>query len=141
MSGQTIRVEVVREVSDDALLNKPLRAFFERCMMAMHAYAAEPGHVPIDTGNLRGSLAPGAGVTRVDDHEPPEFAVVGTRVDYGGYLNEPVKRDPHYRGGPSQGQRTEGWLTRTLDGNGKNIGLDDIIGKLKADIESAWKAG
>ena len=141
MSAPTITVKVVREVSDTDLWHKPLRMFLEDAMMAMHAYAAEPGHVPIDTGNLAASLAPGAGVTRVDSANPPEFAIVGTRVEYAGPLNEPVKRNPHYRDGPSVGKSTEGWLTRTLDGDGKNIDLDRHLANLAADIEAAWAKG
>ena len=134
-----VRVRVVRSVETSRLLGEPLRKFFNRAMLAMHAYAATPGHVPIDQGYLRGSLAPGAGTTEVDSADPPQWAVMGSNLPYAGALNDPETRDPHYRDGPSAGQPTAGWLTRTLDGGGENIGLGDLLGQLAGDIQEAWK--
>lgn len=134
----TVKVEVVRSVDTARLLGGPLRKFFNRAMLAMHAYAATPGNVPIDQGTLRGTLAPGAGTTKVDSADPPMWAAAGSNLPYGGALNDPVSRDPHYRDGPSAGQPTAGWLSRTLEGGGENIGLGDLVGQLAADIEAEW---
>lgn len=135
----TTRIEVVRSVTLQQLVSGPLRRFFNRAMLAMHAYAATPGHVPIDQGYLRQSMAPGGGTTEVDSSDPPMWAAAGSNLPYAGALNDPSSRDPHYRDGPSAGQPTAGWLTRTLDDDGKNIGLGGLTSQLAADIAQEWQ--
>lgn len=135
-----VRVEVVRSVETTRLLGGPLRKFFNRAMLAMHRYAATPGHVPIDQGYLRGSLSPGAGTTEVDSADPPQWAAMGSNLAYAGALNDPETRDPHYRDGPSAGQPTAGWLSRTLENNGENIEIGSLLDQLAADLQAEWGA-
>lgn len=113
--ADSIEVRITREVSESALFEEPIRAFFQRVMLAGHANVAQPGRVPIRTGRLRSSLAPGGGVTRVDGSLSQGFtAIVGTNVkNYPRALEKPETRDPHYRDGPSAGQSTAGWLSKT----------------------------
>lgn len=83
-------------------------------MFGLHTLVAQPGRVPIDTGRLRQSLAPGGGVTMVDPSDPPEWAKVGTDVEvYPGVLDESSLF--HYRDGPSAGQPTAGWFSSAPD--------------------------
>lgn len=64
---------------------------------------------PVNRGRLRASIT-----HEVDTSSPPMWARYGTNVRYGLYLNSPITRNPHYRGGPRQGQSTRDWLTGTL---------------------------
>lgn len=133
----TVTIRVTREVDFDALLSRSLRTFFSDVMLVAHADVAQAGRTPIDTGLLRSSLAPGgagAAVTRVDDHDPPTFAQVGTNVEYAGYLDAGEKY--HYRSGPSQGQPTKGWLSDTPDRVSGDV--NKLVGDMAADIERGW---
>lgn len=64
---------------------------------------------PVNRGRLRASIT-----HEVDQSSPPTWARYGTNVQYGLYLNSPVTRNPHYRGGPRAGQSTRDWLTGTV---------------------------
>ena len=131
-----MKVEVVREVDVAELLGKPLTNFFNRAMLIIHRHAAQPGVVPIDTGLLRGSLSPGAGTTMIDPSNPPKFAQVGTNLVYGGVLDQADRF--HYRGGPSSGQVTQGWLSSSLDKTGAEI--DDALARSAEEMVALWKA-
>lgn len=115
-----------------------LKTFFNTVMLAAHADVAKPGRVPIDTGYLRGSLSPGGGVTMVDPSDPPMWAVVGSNVPYGGVLEESDHH--HYLDGPSAGQLTQGWLSKTvpnIDGEVQRAlaELAESIGKAHKDAQ------
>lgn len=135
MAYVTVKVEITR-VPQGALL-KPMRRFWTRLQLAAHADAAQPGRVPIDTGHLRSSLAPGGGVSGIDPSDPPMWMAYGSNVPYGMYLEAPEKRDPHYRAGPSQGQPTEGWLSKTMDNMQGPI--DEALAELAASMEAAHR--
>lgn len=115
----------------------PLGVFFNTLMMAGHADVARPGRVPIDTGNLRNSLAPGGGVTEVDTSSPPMWAAVGTNVPYGTYLE--MGDNYHYLGGPSAGSQTRGWLSSTIPNvEGAAVGaLEELGGAIAKAFEGA----
>ena len=135
MSGNGVRVEVTTVPS--AVLMQGMRRFFTTVMLAAHNDVARPGRVPIDTGNLRNSLSPGGGVTMVDPSDPPKWAAVGSATGYGLALEAPQARDPHYRDGPSKGQPTAGWLSKTLD----NVqpAIDEALAELAASMEAAHR--
>lgn len=128
---------VIRGVTLDGLLERPLRRFLTEVMLAAHANVAQPGRVPIRTGLLRSSLAPGGGVTMVDPNSPPEWSQVGTDKTYAAPLDKPVDRDPHYADGPSRGQPTAGWLSNTP------AQIDSQIVKMRSelakDIVASWR--
>ncbi|MFQ5592510.1 MAG: hypothetical protein ACE5HE_15240 [Phycisphaerae bacterium] len=131
-----ISIKVVREVTTNELFDKPLRAFFTDVMWAAVEDVAQPGRVPIDTGRLRGSLQPGAGTSEVDSSHPPQWAQIGTDIDYG----KKLEKEKHYRyaRGPSRGKPTRGWLSDTA----KNIEAEvrgPLLAQLAADIEAAWR--
>lgn len=137
MSGNGVKVVV--STVPYATMMQGMRRFFTTVMLAAHNDVAQPGRVPIDQGHLRSSLSPGGGVTMVDPSEPPKWAAVGSDVGYGSALESPQSRDPHYRAGPSKGQPTAGWLSKTLD----NVqgAVDDALGELAASIEEAHRNG
>ncbi len=138
MSGKAVEIRVTREVDLHRVLSGSLRTFFEDVMMMAHADVAQPGVVPIDTGLLASNLAPGgagAAVTHVDSANPPTYAQVGTVIPYGRILDESERT--HYRGGPSGGKPTKGWLsdvkTRTRDE------FERLVSSLADDIEAGWQ--
>ena len=94
----------------------PRRDAMEKSGFAVLNEAAMPGVVPIDTGRLRASLSKGGSdnIFNMDAKPVPLFVKVGTKVLYAEPLEAPVTRTPHYRGGPSSGKPTAGWLTRAL---------------------------
>lgn len=130
--------KVLREVSEEALFEVPLRRLFERIMLAAHADVAQPGRVPIDTNRLRASLAPGGGVTAVEGSFESGFvAILGTNVQaYPRALEAPETRTPHYRGGPSTGQPTDGWLSKTKPAVEAQI--PGFLSALARDMEAAF---
>lgn len=131
-----VQVRVTREVDFDRLLSTSLRTFFNDVMLAAHANVSQAGVVPIDEGLLRSSLAPGgagAAVTMVDPSDPPQFAQVGTSVVYAGALD---KGNKHYRGGPSAGQPTKGWLSETPNRVADEV--NKLLGEMRADLENGW---
>lgn len=133
MAGKAVELRVVREVPDD-WYHAPLRRMFDDWMLLAHGKVSTAGRVPIDTGNLRNSLQPGAGVTAVDSSNPPTWARVGSNVEYGGILDESDKT--HYAGGPSAGKPTKGWLTdapETFSSETMRL-IDD----LSAALSRAW---
>lgn len=136
----SVDARVTRTVNVDEVIGGATRKFLNRAMLAIHQSASQPGIVPIDTGLLRSSLAPGGGVTMVDPASPPTWARVGTSVAYGSALNDPETRTPHYRGGPSSGQETQGWLTeRAVQGAESDI--QAAAEQWAGDVEVGWKAG
>ena len=136
-----VTVKVVRQVSDDALWNKPLRTFLTDVMLETSGWLVTPGHVPIDHSVLADSIMPGAGTTRIDDADPPTFAISGTNIEYAGYLEDEDKTGRyHYRDGPSKGKATTGWMSAVYDDNGKPIDLDGLLNSLAADMEASWRA-
>lgn len=135
MEGVSTSVKVTGSVTTEQLLGKPLTDFFNRCMLAGHKDVAQPGRVPIDTGYLRGSLAPGAGGTMVDPSPLPKWASVGTVVDaYPGALE--FKDNMHYRDGPSQGSPTKGWLADTIPNVQGDVA--DFLVTLAKDMQGAF---
>lgn len=131
--SQDVRIETVTVPLADLLA--PLSVFFNTLMLAAHADVARPGRVPIDTGYLRNSLAPGGGVTEVDPSSPPMWAAVGTNVPYGTYLEF---GNYHYLAGPSAGKATEGWLSSTIPNIEGAIG--GAVSELAAGIQAAYEA-
>lgn len=131
--ANAIEVKVVREVDMPALMGRELRAFLEDVMMLAVENVSQPGRVPIDTGRLRDSLAPGAGVTMVDKASVPTFARVGSNVVYAG----PLEGGDHlYRGGPSKGQPIKGWLSSTVQHVAPDI--DALLEDMAASLEEGW---
>ena len=131
-----VEVRIVKSVDIGKLLGVPLRRFFNEAMLVVYNDVVD--HAPVDTGILRASLAPG-GVTEVDPRDPPQYARIGTNVDYGTYLDDEDKTERyHYRGGPHKGQVTTGWLGDSLDRQGGAI--DKLLKDASKDIESQWKA-
>lgn len=134
----SFKVDITRTVDVDGLLANASRDFLNRAMLAVHKSAAQPGVVPIDKGILRGSLSPGAGTTEVDSGNPPTWARVGTNLEYGRVLDE--KGGRRYRGGPSSGAETKGWLTeRGVDGAMPDI--EKAVSTFAGEIEAGWKKG
>lgn len=129
-----IRLDPVTVPLSDLLA--PLSVFFNTLMLAAHADVAKPGRVPIDTGYLRNSLAPGGGVTEVDPASPPMWAAVGTNVPYGTHLE--FGDNYHYLGGPSAGKATKGWLSTTIPNIEGAIG--GAVAELAAGIQAAYEA-
>lgn len=131
MAASSIEVRVVRE-APDGWWHKPLRRMFEDWVLMAHGHVARAGRVPIDTGNLRSSLQPGAGVTGVDGANPPTWARVGTNVEYGGILDASDKH--HYASGPSAGKPLKGWLTDSPEtfSTETNALIDDLAAALTA---------
>ena len=131
MAGDVV-VKVVRSVDFDRIQVEARRRFFQRCMMAMHTYAATPGHVPIDTNTLRNSMAPGAGLTEADE----DHAQVGTNVEpYPRVLEESDRY--LYRGGPSGGMQTKGWLSKTLPAVRPEI--EGLLSQMAREMEAGWR--
>ena len=131
-----VEVRIVKSVDIGKLLGVPLRRFFNEAMLVVYNDVVD--HAPVDQGILRASLAPG-GVTEVDPSDPPQYARVGTNVDYGTYLDDEDKTGRyHYLRGPHKGQVTTGWLGDSLDRQGGAI--DKLLKDASKDIESQWKA-
>lgn len=140
MADSAVTVKVVREVDLMRLVSAPLRQYFEGCLLVAYGDVATPGRVPIDTGYLRASLQPGAGVSKVDPSDPPQWAELGTNVsnagvNYGSVLEESDKT--HYAHGPSLGKPTKGWLSQTV----KNVAGDvkNLQARMAADIKKGWR--
>ena len=132
----TVEVRATKFVEIKKLLGVPLRRFFGEAMLVVYNDAID--HAPRDFSVLAGSLAPG-GVTEVDPRDPPQYARVGTNVDYGTYLDDQDKTGRyHYRAGPNEGDATTGFLTGSLDRQGGAI--DKLLKDAARDIESQWKA-
>ena len=138
-----VTVRVVREVDLAALFGAELRAFLEDVMTLAHGEVSEPGRSPLDTGRLRDSLAPGGGVTMVDRAATPTFAQVGTNVVYAGPLEEgkhPLNgASMNYRGGPSKGKPTKGWLSSTVQNVKPDI--DGLLEDMAKRVEDGWTRG
>ena len=131
-----VEVRIVKSVDIGKLLGVPLRRFFNEAMLVVYNDVVD--HAPVDTGILRASLAPG-GVTEVDPRDPPQYARVGTNVDYGTYLDDQDKTGRyHYRAGPNEGDATTGFLTGSLDR--QDGAIDKLLKDASKDIESQWKA-
>lgn len=131
----SVTAKVVKSVETKSLIYVPLRTFFERVLILAHADVAQPGRTPIDTGLLRQSLSPGGGATQIDPADPPQWAVLGTNVDvYPGVLEYSPRY--HYADGPSSGEPTLGWLSKTA--TNIETGYGNAVKKLAADIEGAW---
>lgn len=106
-----IEVRVTREVDVRQAYGEAMLRCLTRAMLAVHEDATV--HAPVDTGLLRASLAPGAGVTRVDTAFPPTFAQVGpTTAVYPAVLDESDRT--HYARGQFAGAPTKGWLSDSL---------------------------
>lgn len=134
--GGGVGLRVVREVPGD-WWHKPVRRMLEDWMLMVHTEVSQPGRVPIDTGNLRNSLAPGSGVTGVDPSSPSTWARVGTNVEYGGYLD--ASENHFYASGPSMGWPTLGWLSDLPDELDSQT--QQIIDDTARALESAWGKG
>lgn len=134
-------IEATRIVTMHQLLSRPLRIYFETLMIEGHKEVSQPGHVPIDTGTLRNTLAPGAGVTSVDKADPPMWAKVGTKLSpYPGVLeagSDKRGRVYHYAGGPSAGKETKGWLAQTIPN--MQSARRDALKELAHNLEAAWR--
>ncbi len=70
--------EALRKLSPE-LYAKPLRDFFKKASIYISDRAKELA--PVDTGRLRSSLT-----YNVDDADPPQYAQVGTNVEYAPYM-------------------------------------------------------
>ncbi len=70
--------EALKKLSPDVYA-KPLRDFFKRAGIYISDKAKELA--PVDTGRLRSSLT-----YVVDDAEPPQYAQIGTNVEYAPYM-------------------------------------------------------
>jgi len=115
-----------------------MQDFWNTVMLLGHADVSRPGRVPIDTGHLRNSLSPGGGKTSIDPSPIPMWAQIDTNVSYAPYLEDEDGTDKyHYRGGPSKGKPTRGWLSATIP----NIqsGVEAAVQRCAAAIEAAWK--
>lgn len=126
----------MRTVDFGAMFAPAMRRFLTRAMLAGHASAV--GTAPVDKGVLRGGLAPGAGVTAVDNSNPPLWAAVGTNVKtYPRVLNDSDKT--HYRAGPNAGRGTKGWLG---DMPGKvTPDIVKALDELASDLKAGWRHG
>lgn len=136
----TLSLEFTLPAGDaQALLARPMQRFLAEAMTLTHGHLSTPGIVPIDTGRLRSSLQPGSGITGIDTATPPLWFKVGTNVEYATALDQPEGWDPHYRGGPSKGNPTKGWLS---DQVGQVAGaIEGLLPSLAADIQAAWGGG
>lgn len=142
MADQAITVKVTRTVDPATVFGGPMRAMFERIKTRAFGLAAAPGQVPIDVGYLRKSLDPGGGVTEVGgSYESGFYAAVGSGLVYGAVLEAGTRKGAtlHYRGGPSAGSETKGWLSRIVPT--VMADMPGIIAKFNADVEAAWKRG
>lgn len=128
-------IRIAKE-APDSWWHGPWRLMMTDLMVEVHGAANEAGRVPIDTGHLRDSLQPGAGVTDVDPNDPAKWARVGTNVDYGGYLDGGDQY--HYRGGPSQGKPTKGWLSDLP--NAMSGTIDGIVNDFVRSLPGAFKS-
>lgn len=136
----SVTLDVRKSVDMPSLMSRPMRAFFEDAVLLSVETLSEPGVVPIDTGRLRDSLAAGAGVTRIDQADPPMRARVGTNVVYAGTLEEgehPANGATlHYRGGPSKGRPTRGWFSTAVQDIQPDI--DGLLMQLADDLAAEW---
>lgn len=131
-----VKFKVTRSVNEDTVFGDPVRRMFDRIMLLAHSKAVQPGQVPIDTGYLRQTLAPGGGVTEVGGNwEDGFYAQVGTNLDYGSILEN--SESHHYRGGPSAGQMTQGWLSRIEPAVIAEIPA--IAQQCAREMEAGWK--
>lgn len=88
---------------------------------------------PVDKGPLRASMT-----HIVDSGAAPQWSRYGTPQRYGDYLDRPVTRNPHYRGGPRAGQPTKGWLSDTLKIVARR--MDELIRAEIARFEATWRS-
>lgn len=138
MAGEYSMELVGRRPDARKLFGRPMRRFYERAMFGLHALVTQPGRVPIDTGHLRATLGPGAGVTMVDPGDPPRFAQVGTSLqDYPRVLDEDSRY--HYRAGPSAFMETLGWFSTALDAYAPEF--EGLLDGLEKDIGGEWAYG
>ena len=131
---QVIGLEkLLKALDGNALLAQPIKDALEKSGYAALNEAHMPGVVPIDTGRLWASLSKGGADNIFDmDAKPvPLFVKVGTKVVYAEPLESPVTRTPHYRGGPSKGQQTKGWLGSRA--------LKNALPKIEAALNAAAK--
>lgn len=131
-----VEVKVIREVDTDEVFGKPILKFFEGIMHAAYDDVSPEGRVPVDTGALQNSLAPGAGVTEFGGSMAEGFyAQVGSSIAVYPSVLELSPRY-HYLRGPSQGSQTLGWLSQTAE----NIqpAINALANTLAGDIEAAW---
>lgn len=132
-----INVRVVREISDDKLLREPIIDFLTEAMYVVHKDVAE--NAAVDTGQMRSSLAPGAGVTGVD--KGTLTATIGTNVQnlgvsYPSVLDEAPRF--HYRAGPHAGDATAGWFSNTTQRTRGD--LEGLVKRLADAVRGQWKA-
>ena len=114
---QVIGLEkLLKALDGNALLAQPIKDALEKSGYAALNEAHMPGVVPIDTGRLWASLSKGGegNIFDMDAKPVPLWAKVGTTVVYAKPLAMPKTRTPHYRGGPSAGKETGGWMDRAL---------------------------
>lgn len=91
---------------------------------------------PVDKGRLRGALS-----HQVAAGSPPpwsKYGVIGggNVLVYGTALDQPVTRNPHYRGGPRTGSPTKGWFSDSLPK--VKDAVDGFIGDAIKRIEAGW---
>jgi len=136
VSGFGVRIDVRREVKRAAILDVPLRRFFERALVVTVGRIQQAGNVPIDTGRLRADFGLGTPTTLVDRANPPSWAMAGTNLDYGRILHDD-KQGRRFADGPSKGKRIKGWLNRPRDQAEAAI-KKDLLKTLAHDMEKGW---
>ena len=141
--ADSVTVRVVREVDLGTIFGVELKDFLTAVITLAEGEVITPGRVPLDQGFLRGSLSPGAGVTMVDRAATPTFAKVGTNMVYAGPLEEgkhPLNgASMNYRGGPSKGKPTKGWLSSTVQNVKPDI--DGLLEDMAKRVEDGWTRG
>jgi hypothetical protein len=147
--------EVMKHV-DPAILEQPVKEFYERC--GEYALNAAKAKSPVDTGRLRSSLARtgggifqrvsswaqstfggGGNIWRYDGGRVPRSLTVGTNVTHDGE-SYPQKLDEspftRYRGTQFAGQKTQGWFSQARDA--LNDKVKDYLSIMARDIETLW---
>lgn len=136
MATPSVTVKVIREVDLDKVIGNAFREFCNEWVLA--TVDSIQGRSPHLHGNLEGSLGPGGPVTGVDSADPPRWAKVGTKVEYGFALNYPKSREPHYRHTRYIGDKTAGWFERGVDDSMPRI--SELVKVMAKDVEAGWRA-
>ncbi len=112
-------LERLREKTDPALLDAPMRRFLLSAAVVVQSKARE--RAPVDTGRLTNSIS-----YEVDSGQPPEWAKIGTNVRaksgalYGRVLDQSERT--HYRGGRAKGQASARAVAQGKGRGGLGIG-------------------
>lgn len=137
--GVGVDTTVTRSVDDERVFGDAIAKMFKALMEAAAAEVMTDGRVPIDTGALQGSLAPGAGVTESGGSlSEGYYAQVGSNIAVYPSVLEGSDHH-HYLRGASQGNLTQGWLTKTIPAMEPVI--QELASACGSDIEAAWKNG